>query len=61
VWVITGLQLVLFASFALNMALQYRQVGPWRDYLVGERTYIVLSIVAKSLLAWLIFGNVLRS
>ena len=40
---------------------QYRQVGPWRDYLVGERTYIVMSLVAKSLLAWLIFANVLRS
>lgn len=61
VWIITAVQLVLFACFAVNMALQYRQVGPWRDYLIGERTYIVLSLVAKSLLAWLIFANVLRT
>ena len=61
VWVITAVQFLLFASFAVNMALQYRQVGPWRDYLVGERTYIILSLIAKSLLAWLIFGNVLRT
>jgi hypothetical protein len=61
VWVITALQLVLFASFALNMALQYRRRGPWRDYLFGERAYLVLSLTAKSLLAWLIFANVLRA
>ena len=61
VWVITAVQLLLFATFAINMALQYRGMGRWRDYLVGERTYIVLSLTAKSLLAWLIFANVLRS
>jgi hypothetical protein len=43
------------------MALQYARVGWWRDYVHGEITYIVLSLTAKSLLAWLIFGNVLRS
>lgn len=52
---------VLFSSFGLNQWLQYRQVGPWRDYLYGERAYIVLSLVAKSLLAWQVFANVLRS
>jgi Heliorhodopsin len=52
---------VLFSSFGVNQWLQYRQVGRWRDYLFGERAYIVLSLVAKSLLAWQIFANVLRS
>jgi hypothetical protein len=61
VWAVVSTQLLLFACFAVNMALQYRQVGRWRDYLYGERTYILLSLVAKSLLAWLIFANVLRS
>jgi heliorhodopsin len=46
---------VLFMSFAVNMALQYRRRGPWRSYLFGERAYLVLSLVAKSLLAWQIF------
>ena len=50
---------VLFNSFAVNMVLQYKRVGPWRDYVFGEKAYIVLSLVAKSLLAWQVFANVL--
>jgi hypothetical protein len=46
---------VLFMSFAANMWLQYRRRGPWRTYLFGERAYLVLSLTAKSLLAWQIF------
>jgi hypothetical protein len=52
---------VLFNCFAVNQWLQYRQVGRWADYLVGERTYITLSLVAKSLLAWQIFASTLAS
>ncbi len=52
---------VLFNSFAVNMALQYRRVGPWRDYLFGETAYIVLSLAAKSALAWQIFGSTLAT
>ncbi len=61
VYAITVVQFVLFFSFAVNMTLQYAQVGWWRDYVHGEVTYIVLSLTAKSLLAWLIFANVLRT
>jgi hypothetical protein len=61
VYAITVVQFVLFFSFAMNMALQYAQVGWWRDYLHGEVAYIALSLTAKSLLAWLIFANVLRT
>lgn len=50
---------VLFNSFAVNMALQYRRVGAWRDYIFGERAYIVLSLTAKTALAWQIFANTL--
>ncbi len=46
---------VFFNAFALNMWLQYRRVGPWRDYLFGERVYILLSLTAKSALAWQVF------
>ena len=60
VWAITMTQLLLFAAFAANMALQYLRAGPWRRYLTGERGYLTLSLVAKSLLAWLIYANVLR-
>ncbi|HEX5596942.1 MAG TPA: heliorhodopsin HeR [Micromonosporaceae bacterium] len=61
VYAISIIQFILFAGFAVNMALQYARVGRWRDYLHGEVVYILLSLVAKSLLAWLIFANVLRT
>ena len=52
---------VLFNCFAVNQWLQYKQVGKWKDYLVGERVYVTLSLVAKSLLAWQIFASTLAS
>jgi hypothetical protein len=51
---------VFFNIFALNMALQYRRVGRWRDYLYGERAYMLLSLSAKSALAWQVFAGTLR-
>jgi len=50
---------VFFNCFAINQWLQYRAHGAWRDYLHGERVYIALSLIAKTLLAWQIFANVL--
>ncbi len=50
---------VMFNSFALVQYKQYKATGKWADYLRGERAYIVLSLVAKSLLAWQIFANTL--
>ncbi|MFN2219157.1 MAG: heliorhodopsin HeR [Anaerolineae bacterium] len=50
---------VFFNIFALNMFLQYKQVGPWKNYLFGERMYIVLSLLAKTALAWMIFAGTL--
>ncbi len=48
---------VFFMSFALNQWLQYRRIGRWTDYAYGEKVYLVLSLVAKSALAWQIFGG----
>jgi hypothetical protein len=48
---------VFFSCFAVNMYLQYKKIGKWKDYLYGERAYIVLSLVAKTTLAWLIFSG----
>ena len=50
---------VLFNSFAINMVLQYMQIGRWRDYIFGEKVYIVLSLTAKTALAWQVFANTL--
>ena len=52
---------VLFISFAVNQWLQYRQVGRWASYAHGEKTYLVLSLVAKSALAWQIFAGSLAT
>jgi hypothetical protein len=51
---------VFFNCFAVNMVLQYKKVGPWRDYLYGEKVYILLSLTAKALLAWQVFAGTLR-
>ncbi len=52
---------LFFNIFAINMWLQYHKVGKWADYLFGEKAYIILSLTAKSLLAWWVFSAVLAS
>jgi hypothetical protein len=62
VYYILGTISVFFNCFAINMVLQYRKVGKWRDYIFGERVYVLLLLVAKSALAWQIFfGAVARN
>lgn len=51
---------VFFNCFAINMFLQYKKVGRWKNYLFGEKVYIILSLLAKSALAWQIFSGTLR-
>ncbi|WP_440992197.1 heliorhodopsin HeR [Haloarchaeobius baliensis] len=58
---IYGSLFVFFNLFAINMVLQYRETWRWQDYLFGEKTYIVLSLVAKSLLAWQVFFGALNA
>lgn len=60
VYWIYGSIFIFFNSFAVNMYLQYRKTGKWANYLYGERTYMILSLVAKSALAWQVFGGTLR-
>ena len=59
VYAIIASLFVFFNIFAVNMVLQYKQVGPWRDYLFGEKVYILLSLTAKALLAWQVFSATL--
>ena len=58
-WIFVSI-FVFFNCFAINMWLQYKKIGPWMDYLYGERMYMILSLVAKSLLAWQVFAGTLR-
>jgi hypothetical protein len=52
---------ILFNCFAIVQWKQYKGQGKWANYLYGERIYIVLSLVAKSLLAWQVFAGALAS
>src|SRR5438105_13051107 len=58
-WIYASL-FILFFSFAVNMYLQYKQLGRWSTYIFGERTYIVLSFAAKTILAWQVFAGTLK-
>ncbi|MGZ4105208.1 MAG: heliorhodopsin HeR, partial [Actinomycetota bacterium] len=58
-WIFVSI-FVFFNIFAVNQLLQYKGAGRWRDYLYGERAYMILSLVAKSLLAWQVFAGTLR-
>lgn len=60
VYWIYGSLFVFFNCFAINMYLQYKRIGKWSDYLYGERVYMILSLVAKSALAWQVFFGALR-
>ena len=52
---------VFFSELRVNQWLQYREIGPWRSYAYGEKAYLVLSLVAKSALAWQIFAGSLAT
>lgn len=52
--------IITFNTFAINMFLQYKKIGPWKNYIFGEKVYIILSLVAKTILAWQVFGGTLR-
>jgi hypothetical protein len=60
VYYIYGSIALFFNCFAINMILQYKKVWKWKNYLFGETIYIILSLVAKSLLAWQVFAGTLR-
>ena len=51
--------IICFNVFPVIMVLQYKKVGKFKDYLYGEYWYIILSLVAKTLLAWQVFAGTL--
>ncbi|KXS18535.1 hypothetical protein M427DRAFT_53907 [Gonapodya prolifera JEL478] len=64
VWAILVTYFVMFNTFPINMIGQYMRRGFWADkdfpgsgYYKGEKVYQVLSLVAKSLLLWLVVGG----
>lgn len=47
-------------TFPAALALHALRVGPWRRNEAGETTFMILSLAAKTLLAWQIVGGTLR-
>jgi hypothetical protein len=60
-FVIPGLifYFLIFNLFGFNQYVQYKKIGPWNDYVYGERMYVWLSLFGKSILAWFIFLGIL--
>jgi hypothetical protein len=59
VWAIFISLFISFNIFAITMILQYAKIGRWKDYLVGEKTYMFMSLFAKTILAWQVFFGTL--
>ena len=60
VFSIFGSYFIFFNLFPINMILQYKTVGKCQDYLYGERGYIILSLIAKGVLAGLAFASAMQ-
>jgi len=58
-WVF-GTILVLFTAFPINTYLIFHKSGKWSDYLFGERMFMILSLVAKTAFAWIVFAGTLH-
>ncbi len=60
VYAIFIVELVLFNCFALIMLFYFKKWGKFKDYYFAELVYQILSLVAKTLLAWLVFGGIFQ-
>ena len=60
IWAIIITQFLLDTSFAVAFTLQWKKIGRFEDYIMGEKTFITLSFTAKSLLAWISVANCTR-
>ncbi|MGB0417928.1 MAG: hypothetical protein ACPGCR_04065, partial [Acholeplasmataceae bacterium] len=52
---------LFFNSFAFNMLFQYLKVGPYKNYIFGEKVYVWLSLIAKSTIAWIVYSGALQT
>jgi hypothetical protein len=60
-YVIYLLTLILFIAIFVNVYLMKAKKYNWKDYLYTERWHFVLSFVAQSLLAWLVYIDIFHS
>jgi hypothetical protein len=60
VYAIYATAIATFGGMAAVMYLQYAKQGKWKEYLYGERMFMLLSLASKTALAWIIFAGALR-
>jgi hypothetical protein len=60
-WASIGGYFLFFNSFAFNMLFQYLQIGPYKNYVFGEKVYIWLSLIAKSTIAWIVYTGAIQT
>ncbi|MFW6046933.1 MAG: heliorhodopsin HeR, partial [Candidatus Woesearchaeota archaeon] len=49
-----------FNLFPVNMFLQYKKVGKWKEYVFGEKVYMFLSLFSKTILAWIVLAGIMQ-
>ncbi len=54
-----ALLFAFFVAFGLNQFFQFKRIGRWKDYLRGERMFILLSLLSKTGLVYLLVDAVL--
>jgi hypothetical protein len=60
VYAIYFIEMAFFNCFALVMLFYFKKWGPFKDYRYCERAYQLLSLIAKTALAWLVFAGVFQ-
>jgi hypothetical protein len=55
-----GTTLALFGAFAVNAYLLMKRTGQWKQYIHGERVYLILGLVLHTAVAWQMFAGLLR-
>jgi hypothetical protein len=60
-WASIGGYFLFFNSFAFNMLFQYLEIGPYKNYVFGEKVYIWLSLIAKSTIAWIVYTGAIQT
>jgi len=59
IWIFVSIA-IFFNLFPINMILQYKKIGKWKDYLYSEKVYIIFSFVSKTILVWQVFAGTLQ-
>ena len=60
VWMIIIFEFLLEAAFAVTFVLQWKKIGIFEDYIAGEKIFLLLGLLSKTLLSWLSVANIVN-